>query len=98
MTALQEKRARLAKQHLSENAYRKKRTRTLIQVGGLVDRAGLLNDLGISPGDDLQKDPDALPKAAALFGALLEIKALLNVEPTHQKHLWEERGKEELGK
>ena len=82
--------------HTSENSYRKRRTRTLIQCGALIQTSGLLSCLGISPGDDLQKDEQGLPKAATLLGALLEIKTQLNENPEQQKYLWEERGKEKL--
>ena len=80
----------------SENAFRKKRTRTLIQIGGLLEKSGLLEQLEISPGDDLQKDTEAMPKAAILFGALLEIKEQLNEHTDQQKILWEKRGKSHL--
>jgi hypothetical protein len=35
---------------------RKKRTRTLIQLGGLVQKSGLLEPLQLKIGDDLQGD------------------------------------------
>jgi hypothetical protein len=64
-TALQYK---LKKQ---ENSERKARTRTLIQMGGLLDITPLPSICGINLGDDLQLDhPD---KAAALLGILLHI-------------------------
>jgi hypothetical protein len=80
----------------SENAFRKQRTRTLIQIGGLLEKSGLLDQLEIAPGDDLQKDAEALPKAAILFGALLEIADQLNDNSEQQKLLWEQKGKSVL--
>ena len=88
-----EKQARLIIRLSSENAFRKKRTRTLIQAGGLLEKSGLLSALDIAPGDDLQKDADTLPKVAILYGALLDIMAILNDHPDQQKNIWHERGK-----
>jgi len=55
-------------QKQSKNA-RKARTRTLIQVGGNVLKAGLLEMCGIETGEDLQ-DPANYHKAALLVGFL----------------------------
>jgi hypothetical protein len=50
---------------------RKSRTRTLIQIGGLVDLTPLLAVCNINLGEDLQFDyPD---KAAVLLGILIEL-------------------------
>jgi Trm5-related predicted tRNA methylase len=49
--------------------FRKARTRTLIQLGGLVDKSGLLEPLNITLGDDLQKDYGHLESTAILTGA-----------------------------
>ena len=52
-----------------KNNMRKARTRTLIQIGGLVDITPLLSICGIKLGDDSRLDfPD---KAAALLGILV---------------------------
>ncbi|MDR2723672.1 MAG: conjugal transfer protein TraD [Holosporaceae bacterium] len=51
-----------------ENKQRKARTRTLIQLGGLLDLTPLLSICDINLGDDLQLEyPD---KAATLLGIL----------------------------
>lgn len=47
----------------------KSRTRTLIMLGGLVQKSGLLDFFHITPGDDLQ-DHENLEKAAQLLGFL----------------------------
>lgn len=74
--------------------YRKARTRTLIQLGGLIEKSGLLELLGINTGDDLQRDPDCFESAAILMGALGEIHFQLSSDTAHaQKILWAERGK-----
>ncbi|MBX9806105.1 MAG: conjugal transfer protein TraD [Alphaproteobacteria bacterium] len=78
--------------------FRKARTRTLIQLGGLVEKSGLLEPLNISLGDDLQKDYEHLESTAILTGALLELRGRFYDEDAQtQKILWCEQGKEVLG-
>ncbi len=48
---------------------RKRRTRQLVQTGGLLQKSGLLDAFLIAPGDDLQ-DYENLHKAAKLLGFL----------------------------
>jgi hypothetical protein len=81
---------------VSKNA-RKARTRTLIQLGGLIEKAGLLNLLDLETGQDLQKDDDTVNAAATLMGSLLFLKEFFYGEEakTHQL-LWRLRGKEAL--
>ena len=50
---------------------RQGRTRTLIQIGGLVQKSGLMDAFLIAPGDDLQ-DYENLEKASRLLGFLSE--------------------------
>ncbi len=45
---------------------RRARTRTLIQLGGLVEKSGLMDVLGLEMGQDLQKDPNLFSKVAIL--------------------------------
>ena len=52
--------------HLSD---RKLRTRNLIQIGGLVQKSGLMDAFAIEPGEDLQ-DYESIHKAAQLLGFL----------------------------
>lgn len=49
------------------------RTRTLIQTGGLLKVAGLLERFSISLGDDLQSNPDNHDKAATLLGVFVSL-------------------------
>ncbi len=78
---------------------RKAKTRTKIQLGGLLEKSGILDDLNLVPGDDLQRDPDCFDSAAILMGALCELRQHLHTEnATAQKLLWCERGKEMLAK
>ena len=60
--------------------FRKARTRTLIQLGGLIEKAGLLEEFGIMLGADLQKDPELKDPVAGLFGALLDLKNSLQAQ------------------
>ena len=77
--------------------YRRARTRTLIQLGGLVEKSGLLDKFGIQVGDDLQKDPEVFDDAATLLGAFLENKDALELpEADAQKMLWCKNGKVKL--
>lgn len=62
---------------LIPSSLRKARTRTLIQLGGLIEKAGLLDEFNLEFGSDLQKDPECKEEVHALFGALLELKSLL---------------------
>ena len=62
----------------TENRQRKARTRTLIQLGGLLDLTPLPSICDIKPGDDLQLEhPD---KAATLLGILSELSQHLPEE------------------
>jgi len=78
---------------------RKAKTRTKIQLGGLIERSGILDDLNLTPGDDLQKDPDCHESVAILMGALCELRQTLHADDAQaQMILWGERGKEALGR
>lgn len=74
---------------------RRAQTRTKIQLGGLVQKAGLLEPLGLHPGDDLQKDEQNFDAVATLMGAFLELSNSL-CHNDAQKLLWRERGKKAL--
>lgn len=79
--------------------FRKARTLTLIQLGGLVAKSGILEPLNIALGDDLQKDVEHLESNAVLTGALFELRDRFYCpEAPTQKMIWLERGKEVLGK
>ena len=53
------------------NTQRRARTRTLIQMGGLLNMVGLPQLCGIAEGDDLQLDLDNQDKAATLLVYLI---------------------------
>ncbi|MBY0271997.1 MAG: conjugal transfer protein TraD [Alphaproteobacteria bacterium] len=52
---------------------RKARTRTLIEVGSLCEKAGVLKSFGIVLGKDLQKDPEMQEPVANLFNEFLRL-------------------------
>jgi len=55
---------------------RRARTRSLIQLGGLMERAGTLDVFKIPLGVDLQKDVSLKNNIAALFKGLLELNKM----------------------
>jgi hypothetical protein len=58
--------------------YRKARTRTLIQLGGLIEKSGLLESFDIVIGDNLQQNLEKKEQVFALLGGLLELKEMMN--------------------
>jgi hypothetical protein len=62
------------------NSDRRARTRTLIQMGGLLNMIGLPQLCGIADGDDLQQDLESQDKAAILLGMLEHLNESLSVK------------------
>lgn len=87
LNRLHARKAQLENQQKAINTLdRRARTRTLIQMGGLLNMIGLPQLCGIHDGDDLQKDPLNHDKAAILLGMLVH----LNERLLEQPHLFEE--------
>lgn len=80
---------------ITSHQIRRARTRSLIQLGGLISRSGLLETFGITPGVDLQKDPETQKPAAALFKGFLILNEMANSEDVHLSN-WAQQGLEEL--
>ena len=59
---------------------RRIRTRFLIQIGGLVEKSGLLETFGITLGEDIQKSSDMKEPVEALFKGLLVLNKMANSE------------------
>lgn len=77
--------------------HRRARTRTLIQLGGLVEKSGLADLLDIELGQDLQQDEECFEANAVLLGGLIELKNMLRQDANEQqKLLWASKGKEQL--
>ena len=82
-----------------EISLRKARTRTIIQAGGLIEKARLFTLLDLEMGQDLQRDPEAFDGVAVLMGALLSIQQdLLGEHASAQKLIWKNRGKDALAR
>lgn len=80
-------------------SFRKARTRTMIQLGGLIEKSGILEPLNITLGDNLQKGDEHLTSTAILTGALSDLRGrFYGEEAEAQKMIWCERGKEVLGR
>jgi hypothetical protein len=70
---------------------RKARTRTLIQLGGLLDKAGITAKFNIILGEDLQSNVMQMDKASIVFGFLME--ALNTIDDTTQTRIkWKNIG------
>lgn len=78
---------------LSSSAQRRARTRSLIQLGGLIEKAGLLEKFGVALGEDLQKSPHMKEPIAALFKGLLELGEMVNSDDVDLR-LWAAQGLE----
>jgi len=81
----------------ARNGFRKARTRTLIQLGGLVEKSGLFEEIGLIPGSDIQKDSEMQPLALSLLGALIEIKQDLESNRVSLE-MWKLKAQEFLSK
>lgn len=66
------------------------RTRTLIQLGGILVKSGLVRKLGIVIGADLQQREDQNTKACCLLGILDSSLSLIQED---QLNAFEEKGK-----
>ena len=73
----------MSNNNLTHASFRKARTRTLIQLGGLVEKAGLMKNFGLESGDNLQEDLDKKENIFALLGSLLELKTMLENNEFH---------------
>ena len=80
---------------MTSSMIRKKRTRTLIQLGGLIEKSGLLEKFDIDLGSDLQRDLDIKGNVHGLFGALLDLKSTMEGGDFHID-LWTTKGAEKL--
>ena len=95
LTRLDQKLNRLRDQkaRLMADPSRAHRTRTLIQLGGLILKSGWLEAFDIEVGSDLQNIHQR-DKAATLLGALMHLSQELNLE--NQKPLFHALGLEAL--
>ncbi len=61
-------------QNSNSTLARKARTRTLIQAGGLLEKAGLLESFNLKSGDDLQGDYETKDDVKGLFGLIVDMR------------------------
>lgn len=78
-------------------ALRRKRTRTLIQLGGLIEKSGLMETVNIETGLDLQKDDEIKESVYELYGALLHLNETLQ-DPKNSKTFFIQKGKSHFQK
>ena len=83
------------KLEITSHQLRRARTRSLIQLGALIEKAGLLETFGITLGEDLQKNPEMKLPIAALFKGLLELNKMAQSDDVHLP-TWAQQGLEEL--
>ena len=77
----------------SSASQRRARTRSLIQLGGLLESAGTLDVFGIPLGVDLQKDQSVKNNISALFKGLLELNKIATSKEV-DLNLWALQGLE----
>ncbi len=82
---------------ISSHGLRRARTRSLIQLGGLIEKSGLLDTFQLTLGDDFQKDPQAKDPIAALYKGLLVLNELTRSKEVSLP-LWTRQGLKELRK
>lgn len=82
---------------LHSRDFRRARTRSLIQLAGLMEKAKLLETFHIELGRDLQKDPTMKEPVASLFKGLLVLNEMATSSEVNLA-LWAAQGLEELRK
>lgn len=87
----------MSKLNIHSRDIRRARTRSLIQLGGLLEKAGLVEAFGITLGRDLQKDPEMKEPIGALFKGLLVLNEMVNSSEVNLP-LYAKQGLEELKK
>lgn len=76
----------------SSASQRRARTKSLIQLGGLLELAGTLDVFGIPLGVDLQKDVSVKNNIAALFKGLLELNEMAKSSEMVDLNIWALQG------
>lgn len=80
---------------IDSRGLRRARTRSLIALGGLIKKSGLLETFQIELGLDLQKDLEMKEPIAALFKGLLVLKEMVESGEVSLQ-IWTAQGLEEL--
>lgn len=79
------------KLEISSHGFRRARTRSLVQLGALMEKTGLLETFGITLGLDLQKDPNMKEPISALFKGFLVLNELARSDDVYLP-LWSQQG------
>lgn len=87
---------KMNKLNVTSHAFRQARTRSLVQLGGLVFKSGLLETFEIPLGCDLQRDPDLKIQIAALFKGLSVLNKTAQSDDVSLP-LWSMQGLQLLG-
>jgi hypothetical protein len=77
--------------NLTHHGMRRARTKSLIQIGALAEKAGLLETFDLPVGSDFQKDPELKLQIAALYKGLLILNDMVTSDEYHMP-LWSEQG------
>lgn len=80
----------------SSREARRARSHSLIQIGALVDKAGLLETFEIRLGLDLQRDPDLKHQVAALYKGLVFLNEIANSDDVSLP-VWGHQGLQLMG-
>lgn len=67
----------------SHTSLRRARTRTLIQLGGLFEKSGLMEIFDVQVGDNLQENLEKKDNVFAILGGLLELKEMIKQDEFH---------------
>lgn len=65
-------------------------------LGGLVEKAGLLETFSLPLGEDFQKNPDLKNEISALFKGLLMLNEIVNSGEVFHEELWAQQGLQKL--
>lgn len=80
---------------IDSRGLRRARTRSLIQLAGLMEKAKLLETFHIELGRDMQKDPEMREPVASLFKGLLVLNEIAESDEVSLQ-IWAAQGLEVL--
>ncbi len=80
----------------SSREARRARTRSMIQLAGLIEKAGLVETFDITLGEDLQKSPEQKLPVAGLFKGLVVLNEIAQSDEVSLP-LWQMQGLQLLG-
>jgi hypothetical protein len=77
--------------NLTPHGMRRARTKSLIQIGALVDKSGLLETFSLPVGSDFQKDAALKNEVGAFYKGLLILNEMVTSGEAHIP-LWSHQG------